>query len=426
MSLLGKILAILNVLGAIGFGALAALDYGKRQSWEYVNLQHDLNIVGLPLTDGEKDPSTGRSRDLTEQAKKDIFGGQNPVSSQVAEVKRVKALLDSKLSAGDPRAQTVGFAAVLEPLADTDADRERLQAVRKHLGDDKSAAQLHDDLLAAYKAATDRKRPQPQGKKFEEAFAEEVFARRGEPKQPFEEALLAAFKAKPGQPFDDAYNAALESVRAGLQARYEAAFREAAQGERTGSEGAPAAKLAPGEQRAAVARLLVGLAETVAQAEGGQAPPAFDLAAPPYKRVVAVVGLQAALREVERETGVLTRMLADLGIEAQREAALFGAANARLAEDARDRAARVARLTDLVSDRQQQLARQRELASQSAARVEEFTKDLKDERERTAEDLKKLRELSTELYKYRVAGRDAAATNQKHEQEIRGLEEKRR
>ena len=42
MSILGKILAFLNILGLLGFGTLAGMTYAKRRAWQYQNFRHDL------------------------------------------------------------------------------------------------------------------------------------------------------------------------------------------------------------------------------------------------------------------------------------------------------------------------------------------------------------------------------------------------
>ena len=47
MSLLGKVLALLNVLAAVGFFYLATADRAKRQSWAYAVYRHQLAIDGL-------------------------------------------------------------------------------------------------------------------------------------------------------------------------------------------------------------------------------------------------------------------------------------------------------------------------------------------------------------------------------------------
>ena len=50
MSLFGKILALLNIFGALALVYLAMMDYGKRQAWAYSYFRHELFYKGLPLT----------------------------------------------------------------------------------------------------------------------------------------------------------------------------------------------------------------------------------------------------------------------------------------------------------------------------------------------------------------------------------------
>src|SRR5262249_6796367 len=55
MSLLGKILAIFNVLAAVAFFYVASIDWAKHEAWADAALQHDLVIQGLPVDDQERD-----------------------------------------------------------------------------------------------------------------------------------------------------------------------------------------------------------------------------------------------------------------------------------------------------------------------------------------------------------------------------------
>src|SRR5438105_2771952 len=49
MAMFGKILAVLNVLAAIGFLVVAGVDYDKRQNWAYSHYTHQLVVFGLPI-----------------------------------------------------------------------------------------------------------------------------------------------------------------------------------------------------------------------------------------------------------------------------------------------------------------------------------------------------------------------------------------
>ncbi|HMF10828.1 MAG TPA: hypothetical protein VKE94_00940, partial [Gemmataceae bacterium] len=100
MSLLGKILAVVNVVAAIGFIYLAASDYGKRQQWSYAVYRHDLAIDGLPLDDKDTDvDGRPRVKDLSKATLTEVFqpaGGQ-PVETQMAELQRVQDDLTAKI-----------------------------------------------------------------------------------------------------------------------------------------------------------------------------------------------------------------------------------------------------------------------------------------------------------------------------------------
>ena|SRR2546422_10158626 len=49
MTTFGKVLAILNVVGAVAFIWLAAMDYGKHQAWAFQVQQGNFILQGLPV-----------------------------------------------------------------------------------------------------------------------------------------------------------------------------------------------------------------------------------------------------------------------------------------------------------------------------------------------------------------------------------------
>jgi hypothetical protein len=57
MSLLGKILAILNLLTLIGAGMLSTMVYAQRQSWTHTLFLANLYLDGLPVDENEVDRS---------------------------------------------------------------------------------------------------------------------------------------------------------------------------------------------------------------------------------------------------------------------------------------------------------------------------------------------------------------------------------
>jgi hypothetical protein len=111
MSLFGKILAILNVLAALGFVYMAASDYGKRQQWSYAVFRHDTAVDGLPIDENQTDlDGKPIAKNLNQATLTDMFqsvGGQE-VSTQLAEVNEVKrktiAMIDGEaMTVTNPR-----------------------------------------------------------------------------------------------------------------------------------------------------------------------------------------------------------------------------------------------------------------------------------------------------------------------------------
>lgn len=154
MSLLGKILAALNVLVAGVFLSLMAMDYGARQQWAYSAFRHELAIHGLPLNDA--DPGwrpTGRLIDqLSPGTLQAVFvnAGGNPVKTQRQEVEILKA---SALAAVDQatgdKQQREALAKLLLPLAKSSDERDKLRAqIDPASKQKKTVAELRDNVLA--------------------------------------------------------------------------------------------------------------------------------------------------------------------------------------------------------------------------------------------------------------------------------------
>jgi hypothetical protein len=129
MGMFGKVLAILNLLAAIGFVALVTLDYSRRNSWSFVVLQADFIIKGLPVDDKEVDAENRPVVSLlVKEMEKALFASGSPVKTQVEEVrKRKQSVADTITGAGDEKAQLKMLADVIVPLARTQGEREDLQ-----------------------------------------------------------------------------------------------------------------------------------------------------------------------------------------------------------------------------------------------------------------------------------------------------------
>lgn len=160
MSLLGKILLFFNLLAAGAFAYFATQDLKGRQTTTAAGLRHLLLIKGFPI-DGEDNfdeeggvkfkyemsgnvPTTHVSKKLLEA----YFGpGPGVVTSQLAEVKRVRAAVESAIGgAPDKASATRGY---LLLLAETYEERLAIQTA----GEDDLARRLAQKFDAVLKPA---------------------------------------------------------------------------------------------------------------------------------------------------------------------------------------------------------------------------------------------------------------------------------
>jgi hypothetical protein len=127
MSLLGKLLVVLNaaVLGLLVF--LFMLDYGQRQRWAYNLYRADLVITGLPLDDRELEPDgTPKVANLPKPVQKEIFPSE-PVGTQVEEVDRVGRKLQTLFDDPEvPGTKEQKLARALLAVARTYGEREAM------------------------------------------------------------------------------------------------------------------------------------------------------------------------------------------------------------------------------------------------------------------------------------------------------------
>jgi hypothetical protein len=152
MSVLGKILAVFNILAAALFVYLAGLDYGKRQSWAYAVYRHELAITGLPLEEAVTEPiqNVRQADQLNEATLRDLSqaaGGQVP-KTQEEEVKRVhNALRDEVARQDGPAAKRNKLVEVLRPF--------KLSSLERHDLDDKLRAPADDKLVSSLSRSLD-------------------------------------------------------------------------------------------------------------------------------------------------------------------------------------------------------------------------------------------------------------------------------
>jgi hypothetical protein len=418
MSLLGKVLVVLNFLGVAGVVVLGAMDYGKRQAWSYAVFREELMLDGLPLNEEERDPKHHLLilDKFHEETRKELFP-QNPVVTQRKEVERVRNEVTGQIQqAGDNTKQMVACADFLLPLAKTLADRDRFMAIRTHLADDKARdaykAQLQKAFLAAV-AAAEPKDPRKQKMEFREAFEESLYLQRGEIGGPFVDGLFAVKDFGPKSKFDEAWGTALENMGAGLRKEVDNQFDLALD-----------TAVSPEQQKQRIARLLIGLADRrgAAPDAAGKAPPVDLMENPEFKRALTVCGVRAAVAAVHDQALAVAAMVPQVEIERAKDRSVFALQHGRYLERLKERAAQIdIENAQLLARKELTVAHEEELKKRRRDH-KDATDELDAARGETKVWLKMLDDFSTQLDTERVKFRNAREQNQKDEKEIRRLE----
>jgi hypothetical protein len=367
MSLLGKILAILNVLAALGFAFLALADYSKRQSWSYQVFLHDTAIDGLPV-DKDELGLDGRPRldDLGKETQQEIFkqaGGQ-PVATQLDELERVNTLVQNKLSQSDldvpdplnPKGKlklqtpVQRYAWVLLPLART--------------------ASMRDGLIERMR------QPQAEG---DMGWLDATWA-----------------WAMPAQ----------------LEAAFETARKKKNPAD-------------PGDQRELIADLLLALSELpTGDAPASDTQPALaDTTA--YKRMLAVVGLKEAVAAVDRRTIMLEHMANEAGDSAIRERLAFVNEHQALLGRIQDLSEQLQIEDDFLQGLKNQVAAQKQLVSNRADEVKKLDGQLAAARKKTQQMLDEQTSTQQAVFDAQLKLRDANQENQELLRKIQALENRR-
>lgn len=412
MSLIGKLLAILNIFAVLGTLALLTMNYVKRQNWEHAVFRQDLMIGGLPLDDKETDAQQQliANEKLGKQAQQDLFKTE-PVATQEDEVKRVKAKLDGQIqAAGDKKKQIAELARILTPMASTIEQRGSMMAYQTYLRDDKMFAVLKERLRAAHKAAQ-----AGQAAKYEERFHDALALTFSDPPGPFGEAFLAVKQTDPKADFDKALEQSLDNQLTQLQGQYEQMFRNVSSSGEAGK--------AEAQRKRAIARLLFNMVEVLAP-PGGDAKP--DLVNnPAYKRFFLVVGVKAALEAVNEQAGILQGLVFETDVERLRERYLFAEEHRKEVDLVLDKKSEVDEHQTLLALKKKEAEAHAEKLTERRRDVQLYEQQLAATRSETIQHLEQLRQVSDQLFAERVKLRENSEDNQKLEKQIRALEEGR-
>jgi hypothetical protein len=419
MSLFGKFMAVLNLLGIIAVFVLALLVYGKHQAWVYAVYRYDLAMYGLPVTEDDVDDvgqeykrvlDLGKPTGTTLSALFPSDSADTRPISQVQEVENVKKKIDLKLNAAaaDRTLQTQMFASTLLPLAQTNTERENLIAIRNYSVDSANDPQaplkvLQQQLAEAFKS--------PPAK-----FDEVVRAQPVDPKRPFDEAFLKAWTADPNKAFAALFKETLDAVLADLRAKYDAAFEEALKGTRAGK------KISQDQRRHAIAHLLFSLEDSLPKTATFDADAFAD---PAGARVVKIVGVQEANREMNQQAATFARIAKELDFEIDRDRSTFAVQHQQLLSEAQARAQDVGLQEDGLKRLKAKLEAQNALVAQRQKNVADSQAELAARRKYTAEVMAIVRQITDQITQTRIEVRDASVVNQEYEKKIRELEKNR-
>jgi hypothetical protein len=208
MSLLGKILAVLNFLGVVCLFFLIGMGNLKREAWSRSVRLHKMAEDGLPLDDkdrgvGDKPRFVGADEPLNASLLNEHFYGRGgkpeagetlPRTQSEAVAQLRKKIADKIDAQSAPRDRVEMLCRVQLPLADSFTERDRLLTLHTYL----AADPVNDRLrLQIRKAIVDAVAERQKGKKdFAPAFREKMQAiSAGPSKRDLADAVLKALPA---------------------------------------------------------------------------------------------------------------------------------------------------------------------------------------------------------------------------------------
>ena len=423
MSLFGKILSVLNLLGAAALVYLASVDYGVRQQWAYVAFRYDLMLQGIPLDANQLEKRGIPVVELlTDDALREIFSnvGGAPSRTQLDEVAAVRSRIDAAVAAqeADKRAQSLVLANILMPFADTLLERDEYLAIQAHLADAKTLSALQNRYQVALAEA---KRPGAAGtdRTFEMAFRLAVRAQGGVPSEAYTNWIAAKLPkdAAAAVNLDALFADAIESQRQVMLKRLDRLFTAALTAtEQSGSTGTEQIKTSQTAQRSAIARLLFGLSSSLA---------ASPEELPRYQaRVYVVCGIKTGLTAIASRTAALRTIEAQISTAIDDERTQFLSDEFVLLEQARRIAARWRDEQASIAENTTNLNKQAVTVKGRIADVEKAEAELKTALQVTEQALVELREVTERARQARVQARDLLGKLSERERQIRELNQK--
>ncbi len=449
MSLFGKILVVLNLLGAAGLVYVSSLDYAMRQSWAHAYVRGELILRGLPLDEKELDSSFQAAVErLSEADYSEMFRtvGGRPVQTQMQEFNAVKQRVDERVAkAGEGIneearrvGQTLVYARVLLSLTDAYLEREQMLTIRWYYNSMDSFQQLKARCAAAVKQALLPGPPDLPERPFYDAFRAAFNAQRGPSAEVFATLFLRNYPLNRQQAaqvnFEQAFAQAVEMQRAGLELRFKEAVDNALERSSDGES-----------KKQAIAHFLYGVAPFLAEeslaTEGANAEDLgmignlSPLSAEYHRvlvntktyrdqisRMLVVCGLRATLMAITQRTSDLRRMNEYAQNSAAQEQQRFVNDHNFVISVIREQAALVKGEQMLINENKERLVGYDVVAKERKAEIAQLTEDYKQLRASTAEEAAKLRQKSQEVLELRLRIRQAIEATERGEERIRALE----
>jgi hypothetical protein len=138
MTLVGYLLAVLNVIAAGAFLYLSMMDYGVRQAWSYAVYRYELALDGLPVDQEDRDEK-GQPRylNMNDELRRELTGSdkietqEDGLEARRAEIQQ--RIDDPSIKSSLPLAgdKLPKYVEVLLPLARNAVEREALLAARE-------------------------------------------------------------------------------------------------------------------------------------------------------------------------------------------------------------------------------------------------------------------------------------------------------
>jgi hypothetical protein len=380
MSTLGKVLAILNVLMAAAFVYLVIQVRDKQRQWAYAALRHEATLDGLPVDEQERDPRDGHLRIdvVTERLSRDL--GVSPVKTQVEEVRNVQRNLQARVEGEEEANKVKSLARILLPLSPN--------AVR-HEG------------LAKLAAGRDLS-PQELAAVFDRALAETTSETDPEKRSKVVSDLLKSLTPEKKR----------QAILGWLQADFNDAFQRVLALSKSDSE----------EKKQAVAALLIPLADVPSDDKGPADPQQPPSRSPAYQRALAVVGVNAATRELDRQALALKKMAQDVERATAQDQTEFVQAYRQRLGQLVGFAQLVAWQNRFLDFQKEMVAEHDKLVKQREASVRDLEKELASLQDKLKKQLREQAAKEADILAKQQRLRDAFRENQRLANEARDLE----